>query len=69
MSERRNTILPTHLRVNDRIQAERVASIADPRFPATGTARISALLAAAREREHEQRLAEARTRRDAIRTE
>ena len=67
MSERRNTILPTHLRVSDRRQAERVAAIADPRYPATGTTRISALLAAARERENDQRLAEARARRGPIR--
>ncbi|MEZ5247233.1 MAG: hypothetical protein R2707_19260 [Acidimicrobiales bacterium] len=69
MSERRNTLLPPHLRVNDRRQAERVAAIADPRYPATGTTRISALLAAAREREHEQRLADARARRGPIRTD
>ena len=67
MSERRNTLLPVHLRVSDRRQAERVAAIADPRYPATGTARISALLAEAREREHEQRLAEARASRGSIR--
>jgi hypothetical protein len=69
MSERRNTLLPPHLRVNDRRQAERVAAIADPRYPATGTARISALLAQARERENEQRLAAARARRGPIRSE
>lgn len=67
MSEHRNTILPPPLRVNDRRQAERVAAIVDPRYPGTGTARISAVLAAAREREHEQRLAEARARRGPIR--
>lgn len=69
MSERRNTLLPPHLRVNDRRQAERVAAIADPRFPATGTARISAVLAAAREAEHEARLAAARLRRQPIRAD
>jgi hypothetical protein len=63
MTDARNTILPPHLRVNDRRQAERVASIADPDFPATGTARISALLAAAKARESEERLARARARR------
>jgi hypothetical protein len=57
MSERRNTLLPPHLRVNDRRQAEQIASIGDPRYPATGTARISALLAAAKEREYEARRA------------
>ncbi len=69
MSERRNTILPPHLRVNDRRQAERVAAIADPRFPATGTTRISALLAAAKEREYEERLAATHARRQPIRAD
>lgn len=69
MSERRNTILPPHLRVNDRRQAERVAGITDPRFPATGTSRISALLAEAKEREYEARLAAARERRQPTRAD
>ncbi|MDW3218968.1 MAG: hypothetical protein R8F63_10185 [Acidimicrobiales bacterium] len=55
MSHPRNTALPLHLRVADRRQAERVASIDEPQFPATGTARVSAMLAAAKERESEER--------------
>ena len=69
MTEPRNTILPPHLRVNDRRQAERVAAITDPRFPATGTARISALVAAAKEREHQARLAAAQVRRQPMRAD
>lgn len=69
MSERRDTTLPTHLRVSDRRQAERVAAIAEPRYPSTGTTRISTLLAAARERENDRRLAEARSRSGPIRTD
>lgn len=69
MSERRNTLLPTHLRISDRRQAERVASIADPRYPATGTTRISALLAAAKEREYEARLAATQARRQPMRAD
>lgn len=57
MTEARNTIIPPHLRVNDRRQAERVASITNPQYPATGTTRIAALLAAARERESQERFA------------
>ncbi|MEQ8839827.1 MAG: hypothetical protein RIB98_02525 [Acidimicrobiales bacterium] len=59
MSERRNTSLPTSVMSSERRQAERAASITDPQYPATGTTRIAALLAAAREREHEARRAQA----------
>jgi len=70
MSERRrNATLPPHLRVNDKRQAERVASIADPSFPATGTARISALLAEAREKETETRRAQIGARRQPMRAD
>ena len=63
MTEGRNTIIPAHLRVNDRRQAERVASITNPQYPATGTTRIAALLAAARERESQERFARPNERR------
>ena len=70
MSDTRNTLLPPHLRVNDRRQAERVAEISDPKYPATGTARISALLAAAKAQETEQRFAAAsRARREPVRAD
>jgi hypothetical protein len=67
MTESHNTSHPPDLRPSDRRQAERAASVTEPRFPATGTERVSALLAAARQREYEARLAAVKARRQPIR--
>ena len=50
-----NTLIPLHLRAEQRLTAKTVAAIPEPRFPGTGTSRIAARLAEAKQREHEER--------------
>ncbi len=47
----KNTIVPLQLRAEQRQKAQVAASIPEPRFPGTGTSRISAMLAEAKARE------------------
>lgn len=51
----KNTIIPLQFRAEQRQKAQVAASIPEPRFPGTGTSRISAMLAEAKARDFEER--------------